>query len=274
MTTSATVKKKIKSGDSLSKVPQRKTIKHANDDIPVKKRARSLVIGETTAKRNPAVVEVEREREKKLKSKKKVLQPVVKTRREIASELVLPERIKKSNLPAVFKEPPQQRISKLNPKKMKSILGDAAEQINQLLESNSNESAQALLLKRLAQTTLDMIPFAENTIRKTKGQRGVYQFNSLITSIRELLIDMQSSRDKGALGDALIEKILRPVFMDIAMVLVKEDQIIGNVIKSVTSQDAAKSIENDRKASLVRISELIQKKYEEVKRDTISFLQQ
>jgi hypothetical protein len=269
ITSKPTLKKKtgLSSGDGLSKVPMRKTTKHANDDVPVSRRARSLVIGGIAPKRNPVVAELEHEREKKLKKK-------VKTRKEVASELVLPKRIKASNLPAVFEKPPTKRISKLNPSKMKSILGDAAEQINQLMESDANESAQALLLKRLAQTTLDMIPFAEHTIRKSKGRFGVYQFNSLITSIRELVIDMQSSRDKGALGDALIEKILRPVFMDIAMVLVKEDQIVGNVVKSVTTSEASRHIEVAKQESLVRISQLVQKKYEETKRDTISFLQQ
>jgi hypothetical protein len=274
MNTSPTVKKKKKvglsSGDGISKVPVRKTVKHANDDIPVKRRARSLVIGGTTPKRNPVIEEIEHEREKRLKAKSKLKGE----RREIARDLVLPKKIKKDNLPAIFEKPATQRISKLNPSKMKSILGDAAEQINQLMEADANESAQSLMLKRLAQTTLDMIPFAEHTIRKSKGRFGVYQYNSLLTSIREIMIDMQSSRDKGALGDALIEKILRPVFFDIAMVLMREDQQLGNVIKAAVSAEAYKHIEANKQASLVRISEYIQKKFEETKRDTVSFLQQ
>jgi hypothetical protein len=254
------VKKKLKSGDGLTKVPMPKTVKHANDDIPVKRRARSLVIGGTASKRNPVIEELEHERAKKKKKK-------------TGTALVIP-KLKKDQLPARLEKPATQRISKLNPSKLKSILGDSAEQINQLLESDANESAQALLLKRLAQATLDMLPYAEHAIRKTKGARGVYQYNSLITSIRELVIDMQSSRDKGALGDALIEKILRPVFMDVAMILVKEDQIVANAVKSVTTVEASKHIEQAKQASLVRISEFIQKKYEDVKRDTVSFLQQ
>jgi len=253
-------KAKLKSGDGLTKVPQRKTVKHANDDIPVKRRARSLVIGGTASKRNPAVEELEHERAKKKKKKP-------------SHALVIP-KLKKDNLPARLEKPATKRISKLNPNKLKSILGDSAEQINQLLESDANESAQALLLKRLAQATLDMLPYAEHAIRKTKGARGVYQYNSLITSIRELVIDMQSSRDKGALGDALIEKILRPVFLDIAVTLMKEDQMLNNSVKAVTSVEVAKHIEQEKKASMVRISEFIQRKYDDVKRDTISFLQQ
>lgn len=218
-----------------------------------------MALADSGKKRNPAVVEVEREREKKSKKK--------------STALAIP-KLKKDNLPARLERPATKTISKLNPKKMKSILGDSAEEINQLLESDANESAQALLLKRLAQATLDMLPYAEHAIRKTKGARGVYQYNSLITSIRELVIDMQSTRDKGALGDAMVEKIIRPVFLDIGMLLVQEDALVETTIRSVASTEAAKHIAEARKESLVRISQAIQAKYADVKRDAISFLQQ
>jgi len=254
---------KLKSGDHLStkRSNGRVSTKHLNDDIPVKRRDSSLALADSGKKRNPAVAEIEREREKKLKKKKG------------STALMIP-KLKKDNLPARLEKPATKTISKLTPGKMKSILGDSAEEINQLLESDSHESAQSLLLKRLAQATLDMLPYAEHAIRKTKGARGVYQYNSLITSIRELVIDMQSTRDKGALGDAMVEKIIRPVFLDIGMLLVQEDRLVETTIRSVTTAEAAKHIQQARQESLVRISQAIQSKFADVKRDAISFLQQ
>lgn len=200
--------------------------------------------------------------------------PVPKTRKELSRELVLPKKVNRNHLPAVMEKPATKRISKLNPKKMKSILGDSAEQIHQLLESDSNESAATLLQKRLIQSVLDLIPYAEHTIRKTKGGRGVYQFNSMITSIRELMIDVQATRDKGAIGDQLIEKILRPAFTDIATELMKEDQILGNLVKSHCTPDVHLLLEGAKHESLKRIAHIIMAKFDESKAKTIDFLRQ
>lgn len=211
---------------------------------------------------------------KKVKKRPVEDEPRLKTRKELSRELVLPKKVKKSNLPALFVKPPQQRISKLTPNKMKSILGDSAEQIHQLLESDSNESASALLRKRLLQEVLDLIPLAVNGVRKTKGQRGVYQVNSLITSIREIMIDMQATQDKGAMGDSIVEKILRPAFMDIATELIKEDGIIANVVKSTTDNESFRRIEDAKNDSVKRLANMMQLKYEEAKEKMIACLMQ
>ena len=165
------------------------------------------------------------------------------------------------------------RISKLNTKGMRSIIGDSAEAIQQLLETNANESALALMQKRLLQAVVDTLPFAEHTIRATKGAKGVYQFNSLITSIRELMIDMQSTRDKGAIGAELVERVIRPAFLDIGMTLVQEEARLDAEIKDVLGIEAYKKIKAARKESLGRIAQMIQDKYNESKNQAVTFLQ-
>jgi len=167
----------------------------------------------------------------------------------------------------------RRRISKTNAKSLRSILGDSAEEIQQLLEISSNESAISLIQKRLLQGLVDIIPYAENTIRKTEGGKGVYQLNSLITSLRELMIDLQSTRDKGAIGAALVEKIIRPAFLDLGMTLVQEDARLDNEIKDLVDLDAFRKIKAAKKESLSRIAAGIQEKYGEVKAQSITFLQ-
>lgn len=166
------------------------------------------------------------------------------------------------------------RISKLKTAGMRSIIGDSAETILQLLEVDKNESATSLIQKRLLQSLVDVLPYAEHNVRQTKGQRGVYQLNSLITSLREVLIDVQSTRDKGALGDTLVERIIRPAFLDIGMTLVQESARTDGDLKDLVSPEVYKEVRRAHKESLDRVAETIKRKYDEAKVNAIQFLQQ
>ena len=196
----------------------------------------------------------------------KKIEPEVKKRRR--TELV---EVPKRKREVAVEEP--KRISKLNTKGMRSIIGDSAEDIQQMLERNNNDGAVSLIQKRLLQGVVDVLPYAEHAIRNTKGHRGVYQFNSLITSLRELMIDLQSTRDKGALGAALVEKIVRPAFLDIGMALVQEDARLDNEIKDLVDAKTYKLIKAAKKESLERLAATIQSKYGEAKSQSVSFLQ-
>ena len=158
-------------------------------------------------------------------------------------------------------------------KGMRSIIGDSAEAIQQLLESDSNESAIALMQKRVLQALVDTLPYAEHAIRKTKGVRGVYQFNSLITSIREVMIDMQSTRDKGAIGASMVERILRPAFLDIGMTIVQEEARLDTEIRDLLGSEGYRTIRTARKDATTRIAQTIQAKYAEAKQQAVTFLQ-
>ena len=164
-------------------------------------------------------------------------------------------------------------ISKLKTKGMRSIMGDSAEVIQQLLEANSNESALSLMQKRLLQTLVDVLPYAEHAVRASKGSRGVYQLNSLITSLREVMIDMQSTRDKGALGAEMVERVIRPAFLDIGMYLVQEEARLDGEIKELVGLENYRKIRAARKESVTRIGRNIQDKYGEAKAAAITFLQ-
>lgn len=211
---------------------------------------------------------------------------VAKTKRTSATDFDAPVRRKKKKrtedpevstaLAEVTKQVitnNKRRISKLNTKGMRSIIGDSAEDIQQLLEVGSNESAISLMQKRMLQAVIDMLPFAEHTIRNTKGQRGVYQFNSLITSMRELMIDMQSTRDKGSLGADLVERVLRPAFLDVAMILVQEEARFATDIKELLGAADAKEVRNLHKVMIERVAEGIKGKYDEAKANAITFMQ-
>ena len=170
-------------------------------------------------------------------------------------------------------ESSKKTISKLRTKGMRSIIGDSAEEIQQLLEANANESAISLMQKRLLQTLVDVLPYAEHAVRNSKGARGVYQLNSLVTSLREVMIDLQSTRDKGALGAELVERVIRPAFLDIGMVLVQEEARLDAEIKDVIGVSAYRQIKAARKESTLRIAQIIQERYGEAKVAAVNFLQ-
>lgn len=165
------------------------------------------------------------------------------------------------------------RISKLNPKGMRSIIGDSAEDIQQLLESGDNDSAVAMIYKKMLQATVDLLPHAEHAVRKSKGARGVYQVNSLVSSIRELLVDIQSAQDRGLLGEMLVEKILRPAFMDIGMMVAREYAQLADDSKQYMTVEDHSKWRADLKESRGRVADKIMTEYKSVQESTRDYLQ-
>lgn len=184
-------------------------------------------------------------------------------------------RVKAKMLPSpvvVEKEKPV-RISKLNPKGMRSIFGDKADAIQQLLEANETDSAVSLIYKKSLQTLIDMIPYAEHAIRKSKGARGVYQINSLISSMRELMTDIQSSQDRGKMGQAIVENIIRPAFADMGNDIVQEYSIILADAKIAMDPKEFTRFSAAVKESRARLADRITKQYRTIREDTVDYLQ-
>lgn len=192
-------------------------------------------------------------------------------------------RVKTKMLPAPSKKTAREiieapetklpRISKLNTKGMRSIFGDNAESIMQLIEANDTDSAMSLIYKKSLQTLLDLLPYAEHAIRKSKGARGVYQINSLISSMRELMVDIQSSQDRGMMGQALMENVIKPTFADLANSIVQEYGMIGADAKLGMTDKEWERFQVSLKASRSRLADSINRQYGEIREQTISYLQ-
>jgi hypothetical protein len=166
------------------------------------------------------------------------------------------------------------KISKLrNTNKMRSILGDEAENIHQLVEVGDTDNATSLIYKRILQVLVDLLPYAEHNVRVTKGQRGVYQVNSLIQSVRELMVDLQSAQDRGAMGEMLVEKIVRPIFLDIGMSLVRELAEVKNAAESLMTPENFNRFKPEMTSAKERIGAAINNGYESARDQTRQFLQ-
>lgn len=178
---------------------------------------------------------------------------------------------KKSELVEAEVGPP--RISKLNKKGMRSIFGDRADDILQLLECDETDSAVTLIYKRTLQSLVDLLPYAEHAVRKSKGARGVYQINSLISSMRELMTDIQSAQDRGMMGHALMNNVVKPAFSDMASDIVQEYSMIGADAKLGMTDKEWGRFQTSLKASRTRLANKITAHYRQVNDGTVAFLQ-
>ncbi|QBQ74628.1 acyl-CoA oxidase [Burkholderia phage BcepSauron] len=165
------------------------------------------------------------------------------------------------------------RISRLKSSGLNSILGDDAEKLQQLLEDGDADSAANALQKRMLQTCIDLIAEVENGVRESKGRYGVHSFNNLIMSIRELMTDMQQTKDRGAIGLTISETVLRPLLLDIAMMIMNETAAITAAVKPLVSLDDFKEFRKEIDEVRARTGAFMQSSYAGARDRIIEFMQ-
>lgn len=209
------------------------------------------------------------------KKKKKAVdddEPVVKKKKRLTLD---DEPRKKTLLLSNDVEPiKKKKLSKINAKNMKSHFGDGAEKILQLLDINETDSAVALIYKKTLSSLVDLLPYAEQAVRKSKGARGVYQINSLISSMREIMVDIQSAQDRGMMGQALMETVMKPSFKDIAQTMVEEYAMIGADAKlAIQDPQELNRFMTGLRESRTRLGASMNKTFKEINDNTIAYLQ-
>lgn len=107
---------------------------------------------------------------------------------------------------------------------IKATFGESAEKINALLEMNDNDGALVLLQKRMLQSSVSMLIYAEKALVSSEGAKGTYQYATLISQIRELITDIQAAKDRKFIADALIVNAVQPCFMNIAEMMINQHQ--------------------------------------------------
>jgi hypothetical protein len=156
------------------------------------------------------------------------------------------------------------KLSKTNLESLESILGDRTQDILQLLETNETDGAITLLYRRLLMMTVDLIPLAENAVRKTKGFKGVYQVNGLVSQCRELLADIQATQDRGAMGRNLVTRLIQPAFLDIAMQIVQSGSRLEASLKSLTPPSQHERIRSTFERHQRELAHYIQEQYKNI----------
>jgi hypothetical protein len=183
-----------------------------------------------------------------------------------------PKRKKRTEL-QVYDEDDEPKLSKLKGKALRTQFGSGAEKILRLLEKDETDPAVALIYKRLLQSVVDVLPLAEMGIRASKGVRGIHGFNMLISSLRELMVDVQSAQDRGMMGQTLVMSVLQPAFTDLAQEMVQEFSILAADLKSqLSEEDHAKAL-TLLKETRGRIANRMTHHYHVMRDGTVAFLQ-
>lgn len=160
-----------------------------------------------------------------------------------------------------------------SPSELNSIMSANSKEILRLLEAKENDAAIPLIYKAMLQTVVDLIPFAENVVRETKGTKGIYGLNIIISSVRELMVDIQAAQDRGLLGQSLLAQVIKPCFSDIAQEVVREYAAISADAKGLMEVQDYKRFQGLLTDSRSRLADSMTRSFKEASQGTIDYLQ-
>lgn len=273
-------KKKTPSTSAHSSTPKEAmsfTIDTSDMPARAKKLKKKVRVSESSRHEDQDSVDAAAAKQRRLKNKgKKATRATMAPRSTEEAEIVeVKKKIKKTPGRAlvVANQSNVKRISKLDQKELNSIIGDDAEEMQNLFEEDNTDQAVRLLNRRLIQTCIDLIPQLETGIRSSNGRYGVHSLNGTIQTIRELVIDLQSMQDRGAIGESIVEKIIRPTILDVATKLVEEQATVLSEIKDLVSSEVYTKFRQAQLDSRNRLASMINSKYEFMRTETVNFLQ-
>lgn len=120
-------------------------------------------------------------------------------------------------------------LGDITPKQVRRTLhenfGEAAPKIIDMLEMDNNDGAMVLLQKRLLQSSIAMLAYAEKLITDTAGAKGTYQYATIVSQIREIITDIQANRDRTFITNSVIDQAVRPAFIDMAEHILNDHQV-------------------------------------------------
>ena len=112
--------------------------------------------------------------------------------------------------------------NKATQKAIESNFGKHSQAIINMLEMNNNDGGITLLKKRLLQMTVNVLPAAEQQLVDSGAQKGVYQFATLVSQVRELITDIKADEDRKYIAQSIAETILKPAFMGLAQDIIND----------------------------------------------------
>lgn len=162
--------------------------------------------------------------------------------------------------------------TKVSMKDMRSYFGKQAPTILTMLEMNDNDGALTLLKKRLLQTTVSLVPFAEDIIRNSQSQRGIYQYTTLVSQVRELISDIRADEDRKYVAQSLIEAVLRPAFMEIAQFIITDHHEFRKTTEKHVKSEYTQKFNEKLQALAKQLAEKMMGVYKEAEQKTFNHL--
>jgi hypothetical protein len=159
-------------------------------------------------------------------------------------------------------------------KNSKSILGHDLDRIQDMIELGDHDTASTMIYKRMLQALLETAKNVfENVVQGSGGARGVQAMNMITSSIRDIMIDIQQAQDRGNMGVSLVEKVIMPSFLDIGMMLLKENEKLKQKLRRDLSPELMTRYETILEEYDSKVGDYVQTQFKEVREETRKFLQ-
>ena len=170
-------------------------------------------------------------------------------------------------------EYPLKGIDKTALKSIESMFGQRSDSIIELLDVGNSDGALSLIMKTLLSTLVDTMPAVEGHVRRSGGQKGVYQLTQLSSQLRETCADIQAYRDRSNLGNKVVERYLRPAFLDIAVQITRTwIELETGAASKMSKEDMAKYQEDYLIPMKRGIADYLMKQYEDVSSSLVQSL--
>lgn len=95
-----------------------------------------------------------------------------------------------------------------------------SKKIRDFIESKEDDSAVMMAQRGLLSMLIDLIPVAEASYRNDPRQGQSVALNSLISQIRELIHDIQSTSDRARVADSIVYNIIQPMMLSFGQFVV------------------------------------------------------
>ena len=155
---------------------------------------------------------------------------------------------------------------------LNSRFGLQSQTIVDMIDMGNSDGASSLIVKALLQSLVEVLPMAEHNIRQSKTTKGIYGFNTIVSSIRELLGDLQSLRDRSSLGQSIVDKTVRPSYMDIAVQVVSAFTLIQDSAKSRMDPSDFKEFRSNLDGVKKGLSDYLMAQYKDVSEQVVKSL--
>ena len=155
-------------------------------------------------------------------------------------------------------------VTKTTLRRINTMFGQRSDTIIDMLESSDTDSASALITRTLLQTLVDVLPVVERGVRKSKGTRGVMPLNQCISQIREVIHDLQAFKDRSSLGQNIVDRNVRPAYLDLAVQVSNLFVEQENYIRTRIGKEDFEKFQEFNTQMKRSLADFIRKQYEEV----------
>ena len=145
------------------------------------------------------------------------------------------------------------------------VFGKESKKIRQFIEGKEDDTASLMAQRQLLSMLIDLIPVAESTYRKDSRQSNAYAMTSLISQIRELIHDIQSTQDRGRVADSIVYNILQPMILSFAQFVVDNNHHTKRDLKEIVDARSQRELDSVMNKQAKALGAYMQSFFEDLK---------